>query len=96
MRNMIRTGRRWIGWQMAVCAAALLLIWAASVRAQEQKPSWTDQEKPIVAALGTLRKLPEEARAKKTKELALEIRALPVASNPHKALVALGLAGLST
>jgi peroxiredoxin len=44
----------------------------------------------------TLRKLPEDARAKTTKELALEIRALPLASNPHKAGLALGLAGLST
>ena len=97
MEKMMGNGRRRIGWQMSMwAAAAVLLIGAASVRAQEQKPSWTDQEKPIVAALGTLRKLPEDARAKRTKELALEIRALPVPSNPHKARLALGLAGLST
>ncbi len=87
---------RWIGRQMAMWAvAAVLLIGAMSVLAQ-QKPAWTEQEKPIAAALGTLRKLPEDARAQKTKELALEIRALPAASNPHKARLALGLAGLST
>jgi len=65
MAKMMGNGR-WIGWQMAVCAAVLLLIGAVSVWAQEQKTAWTEQEKPIVAALGTLRKLPEEARAKKT------------------------------
>ena len=96
MEKMIGKGRRWTGWQMAICAAALLLIGAASMWAQEQKPAWTEQDKPIVAALGTLRKLPEDARAKRTKELALEIHALPAASNPHKARLALGLAGLST
>ena len=88
-----RRGRRW---RMAIGAAVLLLIGTAGARGQQQKPAWTDQEKPIAAALGTLRKLPEEARAKETKELALEIRALPAASNPHKARLALGLAGLST
>ncbi len=95
MTKMMENGRRWTGWQVAMCAAALL-IGTASVRAQEPKPAWTEQEEPIVVALGTLRKLPEEARAKKTKELALEIRVLPAASNPHKARLALGLAGLST
>jgi thiol-disulfide isomerase/thioredoxin len=81
---------------MAMGAAAVLLFVAMSAQAQDQKPSWTEQEKPIAAALGTLRKLPEDARAKKTKELALEIRALPAASNPRKERLALGLAGLST
>jgi peroxiredoxin len=81
---------------MAIGAAAVLLIGLASVRAQDQKPSWTEQEKPIAAALSTLRKLPEDARAKRTKELALEIRALPAAKNPRKERLALGLAGLST
>jgi peroxiredoxin len=96
MTKIIENGWRWIGWEIALCAAGLLLMGAMSAQAQQQKPSWTEQEKPIVAALGTLRKLPEEARAKETKELALEIRALPAASNPHKAHLALGLAGYST
>src|SRR5208283_1672795 len=97
--RMVKTtgnAQRGMCWRMAIGAAALLLIGAMSLQAQEQKPAWTEQEKPVVAALGTLRKLPEEARANKTKELALEIRSLPVASNPHKARLALGLAGLST
>jgi len=89
----VQRGRRW---RMAIGGAAVLLIGAASAWAQEQEPKWTDPEKPVAAALGTLRKLPEEARAKKTKELALVIRTLPVASNPHKLMLALGLAGLST
>jgi peroxiredoxin len=82
---------------MAMGAAVVLLFAAMSGGAQEQKPGgWTEQEKPIAAALSTLRKLPEDARANKTKELALEIRALPAASNPRKERLALGLAGLST
>jgi len=85
-----------VGLRGAVWTAALLLMGAMSAWAQEQKTPWTESEKPIVAGLRTLRKLPEDARAKTTKELALEIRALPLASNPHKASLALGLAGLST
>jgi len=83
-------------WRAGIGAAALLLVGAMSVPAQGQQPAWTEQEKPIEAAMGTLRKLPEDARAKKTKELALEIRALPLTSNPDKLMLALGLAGLST
>jgi peroxiredoxin len=96
MANTTENGRRGTCWRMAIGAAAVLLIGLASVRAQDQKPSWTEQEKPIAAALSTLRKLPEDARAKRTKELALEIRALPAAKNPRKERLALGLAGLST
>jgi peroxiredoxin len=96
MTKTTENGQRGLRWQRAIGAAAVLLVGAVSVLAQGQKPAWTEQEKPIAAALGTLRKLPEEARAKETKELALEIRALPAASNPHKARLALGLAGLST
>ena len=96
MTKTTENGQRGRRWRMAIGTAALLLVGAVSMRAQEQKPTWTEQEKPIMAALETLRKLPEDARAKKTKELALEIRALPAASNPHKARLALGLAGLST
>ena len=97
MMNTTENGRRGMCWRLAMGAAAVVLVGAMSGRAEEQKPGgWTDQEKPIAAALGTLRKLPEDARAKKTKELALEIRALPAASNPRKERLALGLAGLST
>ena len=96
MAKTTENGQRGMRRRMAIGAAAVLLVGAVSVRAQEQKPAWTEQEKPIAAALGTLRKLPEDARAKKTKELALAIRALPLANNPHKARLALGLAGLST
>jgi len=96
MAKTTENGQRGRRWRMAIGAAVLLLVGAMSVRAQEQKSAWTEQEKPIGAALGTLRKLPEDARAKKTKELALAIRALPLANNPHKARLALGLAELST
>src|SRR5208282_923399 len=97
MTKTTENGQRGTCWRLAISAAAVLLFGAMSGWAQEQKPGgWTEQEKPIMAALETLRKLPEDARAKKTKELALEIRALPAANNPHKARLALGLAGLST
>ncbi len=88
--------QRGMCWRMAIGAAAVVLFGAMNAQAQDQKPSWTEQEKPIAATLSTLRKLPEDARAKTTKELALEIRALPAASNPRKERLALGLAGLST
>ena len=97
MANTTENKQRGTCWRIVISAAAVLLFGAMSAPAQQQKPGgWTDQEKPIAAALGTLRKLPEEARSKRTKELALEIRALPAASNPRKERLALGLAGLST
>src|SRR5208337_4818114 len=62
--------------------------------AADIKVVWSGQEKPIVDQLRGLRKLPDDVRARTTKELALQIRQLPAA--PNKLRLANGLAGLST
>jgi peroxiredoxin len=62
--------------------------------AADDKVIWSDQEKPIVEQLRGLRKLPDDVRARTTKELALQIRQLPV--TPNKLNLAGGLANLST
>ena len=56
--------------------------------------SWNEQEKPIVQALHGLRSVPDDARARETKQLALDIRALP--AGDRKLGLANGLANLST
>jgi peroxiredoxin len=73
--------------------ALLAALVSISLPAQE-KIVWSDQEKPIVAQLQGLRKLDDDVRAKTTKDLALEIRALPVV--PNKLALAQMLAGLAT
>ncbi|HME00776.1 MAG TPA: TlpA disulfide reductase family protein [Terriglobia bacterium] len=62
--------------------------------AQGQKTVWSDQEKPIVAQLQTLRALPDDVRARTMKQLALDIRQLP--ATEHKVRLANSLANLST
>ena len=54
----------------------------------------SDQEKSIYEQLRGLRKLDDDVRARTTKELALEIRALP--ADPTKVELAQGLASLAT
>lgn len=60
----------------------------------QDKVVWSDQEKPIVEQLHGLRKLNDTARANATKNLALQIRQLPVV--PNKLRLAGALANLST
>jgi peroxiredoxin len=62
--------------------------------AQEQKIIWSDREKPIAEHIRGLRALPDDVRAGATKNLALEIRQLPV--TPNKLRLANSLAMLST
>jgi len=78
--------------QSILLSGALILL-AVSVPAQE-KVVWSDQEKPIVEQLRGLRKLDDTARVHTTKDLALQIRALPVV--PNKLKLAGTLAELST
>jgi peroxiredoxin len=78
----------------SLSAAGLFLSRPASLRAQEQKPVWSAQEKPIADRIGGLRSLPDEVRARTTKNLAIEIRQLPV--TPNKLRLANSLAMLST
>ena len=72
---------------------AILLLFTSFVFAQN-KPEWTAQEKPIAEQIGKLRSLDDVTRARVTKDLALQIRALPAGQNKLR-LVA-GLSGLST
>src|ERR1700722_12605004 len=78
----------------SLCAAALLFICPGEMRAQAQKTVWSDSEKPIVEAIRTLGKLPDDERARTTKQLALQIRQLPAGLN--KVRLANSLAHQST
>lgn len=60
----------------------------------QSKIVWNDQEKPIAQQIGTLRSLPDDVRARATKQLALQIRQLPAGAN--KLTLANALANRST
>jgi peroxiredoxin len=77
-----------------VIGVGILVVRPLNLAAQKQTIEWSDQEKPIVAGLHGLRGLPDDVRAATTKDLALEIRQLPVV--PNKLRLANGLADLST
>src|ERR1700747_2990545 len=70
-----------------------IFICGFSVCAQE-KVVWSEQEKPIVEQIRGLRKLDDSVRARTTKDLAVQIRQLPVV--PNKLRLAGDLANLST
>ena len=74
--------------------AGLLLSRPSSLRGQEQKIVWSEREKTIAGQIGGLRALPDDVRARTTKNLALEIRQLPI--TPNKLRLANSLAMLST
>ena len=61
-----------------IALAPLLLV---SCALTQQTPNWTEQEKPIAAGIISLRGLPDDVRAQTTKDLALQIRALPASAN---------------
>jgi peroxiredoxin len=74
-------------------SAGIFILLSLSVCAQEQVV-WSDKEKPIVEQIRGLRKLDDSVRARTTKDLALQIRQLPVV--PNKLRLAGALANLST
>ncbi len=76
-----------------VLLAALALVTAAAA-ADQKRPVWSDAEKPIAEQIRHLRDVPDDKRAGVTRQLALDIRALPVTEN--KLRLAAGLANLST
>ena len=78
---------------LLLCAAVLTAL-PSMLRAQEQKPNWSAQEKPIYDQIAGLRKLPDDQRAKVTRQVALDIRALPNTQN--KVRLANGLASRAT
>ena len=76
-----------------VIVASLCMI-AAPLHSQTQEVIWTDQEKPIANQIGHLRDLPDNVRARTTRQLAIQIRRLAAA--PHRLDLANSLANLST
>ncbi|HVN06222.1 MAG TPA: redoxin domain-containing protein, partial [Bryobacteraceae bacterium] len=74
--------------------AILTLCGAAMLGAQQHKIEWSDREKPLVEQMRKLRSMPDDERARVTRQLALEIRALP--AGPHKEMLADGLSNLVT
>jgi peroxiredoxin len=79
---------------LCISAAGLLLSRPPYLRAQTQQIIWNKQEKPIADQIRGLRGLPDDVRARTTKNLAIEIRQLPV--TPNKLRLAADLANLST
>lgn len=65
-----------------------------NLHAQDQQVSWSQREKPIAEQIGGLRQLPDDVRARTTKQLAIQIRQLP--SGINKVRLANDLANLST
>jgi peroxiredoxin len=75
-------------------AAIFLLSRPVSLRAQGQQVIWNNREKPIADQISGLRALPDDERARATKNLAIAIRQLPL--TPNKLRLANSLAMLST
>jgi peroxiredoxin len=83
----------------SVLLAGLLLLLSAALLTQsfaqnEEKTALTDPEKAILSQIRGLRQLDDATRARSTKELALQIRQLPL--DPTKVRLAGALADLST
>ena len=72
----------------------LVVLLAAQCFSQEKELTWSASEKPLAEQIHGLRGLPDDVRARATKDLALSIRALPTTDN--KLRLAVGLANLST
>jgi peroxiredoxin len=79
---------------VVLCAIFLAYSVATKRRAEADQRANGDVEKPIVAQMHTLRSLAPDVRARTTKQLALQIRQLPVSMN--KVPLADSLASLST
>jgi len=62
--------------------------------AQQEQVVWSAEEKPLADQIHGLRAIPDDVRARTTKDLALKIRQLPATEN--KLRLAVGLANLST
>jgi peroxiredoxin len=77
---------------MRIIATLALLI--ALVSAQPKAVIWSSDEAPLLEQLRGLRKLPDDERARTTKQLAIQIRQLP--STANKVRLAANLAGLAT
>jgi len=85
---------RALAFTIFLCALAVLVGRSERVLAQQPEIVWTEQERPILDKIRTLRKLPDDDRARTTRQLALQIRDLPAGMN--KVRLANNLANLST
>ncbi|MFZ0313110.1 MAG: TlpA disulfide reductase family protein [Candidatus Korobacteraceae bacterium] len=74
--------------------AIQVVVMASSALQAQQQINWSAQEKPVFEQIKTLRSLPDDVRAHTTKDIALEIRALP--STPNKLQLAVYLASRAT
>jgi len=72
----------------------ILLLTTGGVRANSQEAVWTKQESAVRDQIRRLRSLPDDVRARTTKQLAIDIRRLP--AKPHKLDLAFAVANLST
>jgi thiol-disulfide isomerase/thioredoxin len=88
-KNKLRISRRILIVVLCLSAAAFLPAFTKG-----QDASWTKAETPIRDQISHLRSLPDDVRARTTKQLALDIRALP--KTDHKLSLANALANLST
>src|SRR5580765_2739885 len=77
-----------------VVIVGLCLMGCASALGQTGPPAWTKAESQIRDQISHLRSLPDDVRAKTTRQIALDIRALP--KSVYKLSLAVGLANLST
>jgi len=79
----------------SLCALLIFtLTFLSGLLPAQDKIVWSDQEKPIADQLRGIRQLDDNVRAVTTKNLALQIRALPIA--PNKLKLAEWLAGRAT
>ncbi len=79
---------------VASAFAAVAIISPLRSIAADNEPAWNAQERPIADQLHGLRKLPDDVRARTTKDLALQIRQLP--PTPNKLELVGWIASLST
>lgn len=77
--------------RICLLVALTSLSWSAT----QEQPAWTAQEKPIADQIGKLRSLPDDVRARTTRDLALQIRHLP-ASSPNTLALAMRLSSRAT
>ncbi len=75
-------------------ALSAVCLFSVSALAQKQEIVWSPQETPIMQQIRGLRQLPDDTRAQTTKQLALQIRQLPI--TPNKLRLAVGLASRAT
>lgn len=83
-----------LNWNRVLVVVPSLVVLILGTSFAQEKITWSDQEKPILEQIRTLRKLDDTVRARTTKDLALQIRQLPVV--PNKLRLAEALANLST